>query len=49
MPNLIAAFEVNNTLIEQFSAEGTGFPDQTMLKPSDGETRRLSARKNDRH
>ncbi|HGM5583853.1 TPA: hypothetical protein ACKP2Y_000135 [Pseudomonas putida] len=36
MPNLIAAFEVNNTLIEQFSAEGTGFPDQTMLNPQTG-------------
>ncbi|NWB25662.1 hypothetical protein HX886_01690, partial [Pseudomonas gingeri] len=35
MPNLISTAEVELTLVDQFSAQGIGFPDQTMLN-SDG-------------
>lgn len=31
MPNLICTAEVELTLVDQFSAQGIGFPDQTML------------------
>ncbi len=36
MPNLIFTVEVDDALIDQFSAEGTGFPDQTILNPQTG-------------
>ncbi|MFJ2484801.1 hypothetical protein [Pseudomonas sp. NPDC087639] len=37
MPNLICTEVVDQSLIEQFSADGIGFPDQTMLNPETGE------------
>ncbi|MGE8303329.1 MAG: hypothetical protein ACN6PW_02620 [Pseudomonas kermanshahensis] len=36
MPNLICTTEIDAALIDQFSAEGTGFPDQTLLNPQTG-------------
>lgn len=36
MPDLICTVEVDNSLIDQFSAKGVGFPDQTMLDPDTG-------------
>ncbi len=36
MPNLICTTEIDAALIDQFSAEGTGFPDQTLLNPKTG-------------
>lgn len=37
MPNLIFAVDVDRSLIDQFSSDGLGFPDQTMLDPETGE------------
>lgn len=37
MPDLICTVEVDNSLLDQFSADGVGFPDQTMLDPDTGE------------
>lgn len=37
MPDLICTVEIDDTLIDQFSAKGIGFPDQTMLDPDTGE------------
>ena len=34
MRDLICTVEVDNSLIDQFSAQGIGFPDQTMLDPA---------------
>ena len=36
MPNLICNTEIDAALIDQFSAEGTGFPDQALLNPKTG-------------
>lgn len=36
MPNLICIDVVDQSLIEQFSADGVGFPDRTMLCPETG-------------
>lgn len=36
MQNLIFAVDVDRSLINQFSSEGAGFPDQTMLDPETG-------------
>ena len=37
MPNLICTADIDASLIDQFSAQGIGFPDQTMLSPETGE------------
>lgn len=37
MPNLFSTDNINYALIDQFSVEGIGFPDQTMLNPDTGE------------
>jgi len=37
MPNLICTANIDASLIDQFSAQGIGFPDQTMLSPETGE------------
>lgn len=37
MPNLFSTDNINHALIDQFSVEGIGFPDQTMRNPDTGE------------
>ncbi|WP_242485902.1 hypothetical protein [Pseudomonas sp. TH21] len=37
MPNLICTDSVDQSLIEQFSVDGVGFPDHAMLNPETGE------------